>query len=184
MVRDMSLFEIEVPASKPQTEWVRGRAMQKVIPGYDHSIVQRLMLAALGAWSDNGGHGRVGAEWAFRVAPPDGIVRPLVPDIAFLSYDALSHDAPRDALQIPLGAPTVVVEVVSREDRRLDLNDKIATYLESGTEAVIVVDLHSETVEVHDEELMSVLAAGDELKHPALPGFTLDVRELFARAKA
>jgi Uma2 family endonuclease len=183
-VRDMSLFELEVPPSKPQTEWVRGRAMQKVIPGYDHAVLQRLVLTALGAWADGGGHGRVGAEWGFRVAPPDGIVRPLVPDVAFLSYEALSHDTPREALQRPLTAPTVAIEIVSPEDRRLDLNDKIATYLESGTEAVIVVDLHAETVELHDEELMSVLGPGDELTHPALPGFTLDVGELFARAKA
>jgi Uma2 family endonuclease len=178
----MSLFEIELPPTKPETEWVRGRAVQKLTAGYDHAILQRLFLTALGSWADDGEYGRVAPEWGFRVAPPDGIVRPLVPDIAYLSYDTLSHDAPRDQLQTPLGAPTVVVEIVLPEDRRLDLNDKIATYLESGTEAVILVDVHSETIEVHEEDLMSVLGAGDTLTHASLPDFALDVRELFARA--
>jgi Uma2 family endonuclease len=179
----MSLFEIEVPETSPETEWVRGRPLQKMSPTYDQAVLQRILLVALTAWVEGGEYGRVAPGWRFRVAPPDDIIRPLVPDIAFLSYDELPVDAPTEALQVPLGAPTVAFEIVSPEDRRLDLNDKINTYLEAGSSAVIVVDGKAGTVEVHEEDVMSVLAAGDTLQHPALPGFSLDIREMFAQIR-
>lgn len=180
--REMSLFEIEVPETKPETEWVRGRPLQKMSPTYDQAVLQRLFTKALADWAEAGEYGRVAPGWRFRVAPPDDIVRPLVPDVAYLSYDALPEDAPREALQVPLGTPTVAVEIVSPEDRRLDINDKIDTYLEAGAEAVIVIDVKSETIEVHDG-ITSVLAAGDTLTHCALPGFSLDVGALFAQIR-
>jgi len=110
-------------------------------------------------------------------------VRPLVPDVAYLSYAALPADAPGDVVDVPLGSPTVAIEVLSPGDRRADVDDKIATYLAAGTQAVIVVDPGEETVAVHDRETVRVLRAGDALVHGALPGFTLDVADLFARAK-
>ena len=45
-----------------------------------------------------------------------------------------------------------------------------------------MVDAKAGTVEVHDD-VMSVLAAGDTLQHPALPGFALDIGEMFAQMK-
>jgi Uma2 family endonuclease len=177
----MALHEIVLPETKPETEWVRGRAVQKVSPTYDHAVLQRLLATRIGAWSDDGGHGRVGTEWRFRVAPPGEIVRPLVPDVGFLSYEALPADAPHDIVQVPLAAPTVAVEILSPDDRTPDVEHKIATYLRAGTSAVIVVDPQRQTIAVHGEDI-TVLRAGDVLTHPALPGFALDVGDLFARA--
>jgi Uma2 family endonuclease len=179
----MPIHEIVLPETKPETEWVRGRALQKVSPTYDHAALQSLLIIALGSWARGGAHGRVGSEWRFRVAPPGGVVRPLVPDVAFLSYARLSLDAARDEVQVPLGAPTVAVEILSPYDRRADVQDKIATYLSAGTEAVVLVDPRRETIAVHDGGGERVLRAGDALTHAALPGFSLDVGELFAEAK-
>ena len=135
------------------------------------------------SWAEAGAHGRVASEWRFRVAPPAAVVRPLVPDVAFLSYRALPADAARDLVQVPLGAPTVAVEIMSPDDRPADVEHKIATYLAAGTFAVVVVDPHRETITVHDGDGARILRAGDMLTHPALPGFALDVGALFARAK-
>jgi Uma2 family endonuclease len=179
----MSLHEIVLPETKPETEWVRGRALQKVSPTYDHARLQLLVGLAFTSWADDGAHGRVGSEWRFRIAPPGTVVRPLVPDVAFLSYDALPADAPRDAVQVPLGAPTVAVEILSPDDRRGDVEHKIATYLSAGTAAVIVVDPHHETFAVHDRDGVRTLKRGDMLTHRALPGFSLDIGALFERAK-
>jgi Uma2 family endonuclease len=112
------------------------------------------------------------------------VVRPLVPDVAFLAYERLSRDAARDDVQVPLGAPTVAVEILSPYDRRADVQDKIATYLSAGTSAVIVVDPQRETMTVHDADGARAFGAGDSLVHPSLPGFSLDVAQLFAEAKA
>jgi Uma2 family endonuclease len=180
----MSIHEIVLPETKPETEWVRGRALQKVSPTYDHGTLQMLLSFAFGGWARSGSHGRVASEWRFRVAPPGAVVRPLVPDVAFLAYDTLPADAARDDVQVPLGAPTVAVEILSPYDRRADVQDKIATYLAAGASAVVIVDPRRETMTVHDEEGARTLSAGDTLVHRSLPGFSLNVAELFAEAKA
>ena len=176
------MHEIVLPETKPETEWVRGRPLQKVSATYDHARLESLLGRALGGWADATDAGRVGTEWRFRVAPPGEAVRPLVPDVSFLSYETLPRDAAGDALQVPLGAPTVAVEILSPDDRRVDVEHKIATYLRAGAAAVLVVDPTQQTIAVHGEDA-ALLRAGDILTHEALPGFTLDVGDLFERAK-
>ena len=180
----LSIHEIVLPETKPETEWVRGRALQKVSPTYDHGALQAVLGFAFRSWARSGSHGRVATEWRFRIAPPGAVVRPLVPDVAFLAYERLPADAVRDEVQVPLGAPTVAVEILSPYDRRADVQDKIATYLAAGTAAVVIVDPRRETITVHDGGGARVLGAGDSLVHPSLPGFSLDVSQLFAEAKA
>jgi Uma2 family endonuclease len=180
----MSIHEIVLPETKPETEWVRGRALQKVSPTYDHGALQMVLSFAFHGWARSGSHGRVATEWRFRIAPPGAIVRPLVPDVAFLAYERLSADAARDDVQVPLGAPTVAVEILSPYDRRADVQDKIATYLAAGTSAVVIVDPRRETMTVHDGGRVRMLRVGDTLAHPSLPGFSLDVGQVFAEAKA
>lgn len=179
----MSLHEIVLPETKPETEWVRGRALQKVSPTYDHAVLQARIAMALLAWSDEGRRGRVGTEWRLRVAPPGGIARPLVPDVAYLAYAAIPADARREEVQVPLAAPTVAVEILSPDDRRVDVDDKIVTYLAAGSTLVVVVDPRRETIALHDRTCVRDLRAGDVLSHPGLPGFELDVGALFERAR-
>jgi len=179
----MSLHEIVLPETKPETEWVRGRALQKMSPKFRHGALQGQLYMAFWNWAESGAHGRVATEWRFRIAPPGKVVRPLVPDVGYLSYTVLARDSADDEVAVPLGAPTIAVEVLSPGDRRADVADKIATYLEAGTAAVIVVDSRRETIAVHDRDSVHVLQAGDTLTHAALPGFALDVAALFARAK-
>ena len=179
----MSLHEIVLPETKPETEWVRGRALQKVSPTYSHSRLQSLLSMAFTLWAEHGGHGRVGTEWRFRVPPPGRVVRPLVPDVAFLSYAALPVEAPWEDVEVPLAAPTVAVEILSPDDRRVDVRDKIGVYLAAGSCAVIVVDPEGVTLAVHDRDGVRILRAGGTLTHAALPGFSLDVAGLFERAK-
>src|ERR1700685_3471988 len=177
----MSIHEIVLPETKPETEWVRGRALQKVSPTYAHALMQRLIATQLGAWADADRHGRVGTEWRFRIAPARTIGRPLVPDVSFLSYAALPAHAPIDDVEVPLGAPTVAVEILSPDDRRRNVAHKVAVYLSAGTAAVVIVDPRQRTIFVHDRDGVRELRAGDALEHASVPGFSLDVGALFAR---
>jgi Uma2 family endonuclease len=179
----MSLHEIVLPETKPETEWVRGRALQKVSPTYWHAVLQTLIAAALYEWAEAGGFGRVGTEWRFRVTPPGELTRPLVPDVAYLSYASLPADAPAELFQVPLASPTVAVEILSPDDRSRDVADKIDTYLAAGSAAVVVVDPDEAEITIHERTGTATLRSGDTLVHSALPGFTLDVTTLFERAR-
>jgi Uma2 family endonuclease len=178
--RDMAVFasnEIVFPDRKPYTEWVRGRPLKKMGAVYRHGRLQSLLAQAMSGWAR--GRGRVALEWRFRVNPPGEVIRPLVPDVAYLSYEAVARED-ATAAQTPLGAPTVAVEVLSRGDLRADVEDKIATYLRAGSAAVVIVDPGTETIAVHERAGVSGFAAGTTLTLRAMPGFALDVGELFA----
>jgi Uma2 family endonuclease len=79
-------------------------------------------------------------------------------------------------------APTVAIEILAPEDLRADVEDKIATFLAAGCRAVVLVDPDAETVVVHDGEGPKSLP-GPELRHPALPGLSLDFQAIFEGAR-
>ena len=175
----MEIVEIVLPETKPETEWVRGRALQKMSPMRDHSLVQGEFIKRFGSWAR--GRGEVGPEWRFRITVPGEVRRPLVPDVSFVSAEllrGLSHDEK----QTPAFAPTVAIEILSLEDRRADVESKIEVYLRGGSSLVLVVDTQARTILVCDENGRARLGTDDVLRHAALPDFTLHVREFFATA--
>ena len=179
-LREMSLHEIVLETTKPETEWVRGRALRKVSPTYRHGLIQLRFATALATWAQGGNHGRVATEWRFRVTPPGEVTRPLVPDVAYVSFAALPRDAADDDVDVPRLAPTVAVEVLSPDDRVDDVRDKIRVYLAGGTATVIVVEPKLERVTLHTAAGACVVMTG-AVTPPALPGFALDLAALFAR---
>ncbi len=180
VLREMFLDEIGFPETKPETEWVRGRALQKVSPTYWHGLVERRIATAVGEWAEAGDRGRVATEWRFRITPPGERTRPLVPDVAFVSYSKLPKDAPNDKVGIPKLAPTAAFEILSPDDRRDDVDDKIATYIAAGTEVVIVIDPMLRSAEIHDGNEVRLVATDDRISHPALPRLSIGLKEIFA----
>jgi len=174
------LREIVLPITEPETEWIDGQAVQKVSPTYDHALLQTRIAAWLFAWVGETQLGRVGTEWRFRVAPPDDIVRPLVPDVSYLSYEAFPKGVSHDELQVPLTAPTVAFEILSPDDQKRNVASKIATLTAAGTQAIFVVDPRHATVTVHDASGAKLYAPPDAVGHAALPGFSIDLTRLFA----
>jgi Uma2 family endonuclease len=173
----MGLHEICLSETTPETEWVRGRALRKVSPLRNHARLQLALGTALNAWAR--GRGEVGTEWRFRIAPPGEIIRPLVPDIAFVTNARLRTLQGNDLQQPPL-APDVAVEVLSPGDERIDIDHKIDVYLRSGSTLVIVVDAVRRIVELHDAHALHIRHEHELLEHAALPGFTYSIAELFS----
>jgi Uma2 family endonuclease len=168
--------EIVVPDTEPPTEWILGRAVQKVSPKRKHGFIQIWLGARLQQWAQ--GRGAVSSEWQFRLAPPRELVRPLVPDIAYLSAERIG-DAPEEEVEAPLAAPSVAVEILSPEDKPAHVRHKTEVYLAAGSDAVIVVDPAAETVVVHDAHETRSFGRGQRFEHAALPGFGFDVSEMF-----
>ncbi len=168
--------EIVLPETKPETEWLRGRAVQKLSPKRKHGELQIWLGARLAAWA--AGKGRVASEWRFRVAPRGDVIRPLVPDIAYLSYERMRGET-AEAWDTPLIAPDVAIEVRSPSDRSEDLADKIDTLLRAGALAVVVIDADKRVAATHDASGVRTFAGDDVLEHPALPGFGVRLSEMF-----
>jgi Uma2 family endonuclease len=169
--------EIVLPDATPEMEWVRGRALQKVSPQRTHSRLQGALTMRLDRWA--AGRGEVGPEWRFRIAPAGEIRRPLVPDVAYVSNERLRPLDGND-LEVPPFAPDVAVEILSPDDRRADVDDKIGVYLRAGSSLVIVVDPMRRAVELHDRDVTRRIGEDAAIEHSALPDFSYPVGELFA----
>ncbi len=170
-------IEIVLPITEPETEWVRGRALQKMSPARDHARLQAALIVALAPWAAR--RGEVGPEWRFRVEPPGEARRPLVPDVAFVSFERL-EGLTLDEIQAPSLAPTVAIEILSPGDRAADVMAKVDVYLRAGTSLVVIIDGPHRTLRLYDAARGVVELHGDAVfAHEALPGFALPLRELF-----
>ena len=168
--------EIILPETEPALEWIMGHAVQKVSPQRRHALLQGELSRRFAAWAR--GRGEVGTEWRFRIAPPGEELRPLVPDVAYLSY-ARMGDATDDELEAPIVPPNVAIEVRSPEDRQALIDHKIGVYLAAGTDLFIVVDPKERTVLAHESSGVRTYRPGDVFTHPVLPDFVLAIAELF-----
>jgi Uma2 family endonuclease len=177
MREPMSIHEIVLPQTKPETEWILGRAVRKVNPFRTHALLQLTVGSALRSWAE--GRGEVGSEWRFRPAPAGEIRRPLVPDVAYVSDARLAGLEGRE-LEAPPFSPDVAVEILSPDDRARNVAHKIAVYLATGSALVIVVEPRDRSVRLHDARGARVLRGDDAIAHGALPGFSLALPALFA----
>lgn len=171
--------EITLPEAKPAYEWVNGRALQKLSPKRTHGLAQGRFFSALEDWAQKGGLGTVATEWRFHIQPPGELRRPLVPDVAFLSYDRLGFDE-QQRTEEPRVAPDLVVEILSSTDRRRDVEEKIRVYLAAGTSVVFLVDPRNHTVTVRDAHGARTVEKGGILEYEALTDFSLPIARLFA----
>ena len=99
------------------------------------------------------------------------------PDIAFLSISRFPTP-PEGYLEIP---PDLVVEVLSPDDRRKHVREKIKDYVKNGVKLVWLVDPEMRTVTVYAGSLRGTeldesetITGGD-----VLPEFTCKVAEFF-----
>jgi Uma2 family endonuclease len=149
------VHEITVPTTKPATEWVNGRALQKMSPQERHARAQAAMVTLIRTWAAERSAGRVGTEWEFRVTPPHEPTRPL----------------------------DVAIEVRSPDDRQDDIDHKIRVYLAAGASLVILVDPLKETLSAYDSKGEHRYTSDDVFTHGVLPGFSLEVGSIFRKPK-
>jgi Uma2 family endonuclease len=173
----MSIHEIVLPVTKPETEWILGRAVRKVSPFRTHARLQCEFGITLAAWAES--RGEVGLQWRFRIAPPGEIRRPLAPDVSYVSNERL-RDLEGHDLEAPPFAPDVAVEILSPGWRRSHVEHKIGVCLAGGSALVIVVDPSAREARLYDASGERLVRANEEIEHPALPGFSLGLPALFA----
>src|SRR5271170_6780975 len=122
-------------SEKPYIEYLAGRAVPKVSPKRRHGIVQGRLWAMLSELAR--GRGDVATEWRCYI-PAEPRRTSLVPDVAFISNQRLAP-LTDDEREMPPFAPDIAVEVRSEDDKRKNLDWKVAAYLRHG--AVLVLDV-------------------------------------------
>lgn len=121
----------------------------------------------------------VGSDGMMRLAA--GLVR--IPDVSFISWKRLPRGrTPRKP--IPNLAPDLAVEILSAGNTKKEMDRKLRDYFQAGVRLVWYVDPKAQTITVYTApDQATVLTVKDTLDGGAvLPGFSLSLREFFARA--
>ena len=173
-----AIREIVLPETKPETEWLRDRPVQKVSPTRRHALLQLAVAVRLREWAR--GLGEAGTEWRFRVTPPGEITRPLVPDVAYISYERMTMLSAAER-ETPSLAPDIVVEILSPDDRPADVAHKRDVYLAAGTTTLLIVDPDRRTMDVLDAgDSHTKYCETDTYVSERFLGLTLSLADLFA----
>ena len=85
-----------------------------------------------------------------------------------------------------LGAPDIVVEILSPSNNQKELKHKHEAYQEAAVKEYWIIDPREKAVQVYlltSGKLLAAgyLYAGDTVTSPILPGFSLDIGELFKK---
>jgi Uma2 family endonuclease len=158
-------------------ELVAGELRTLIPPGGQHGRIAFDIGYALGRHVKPRKLGTLfAAETGFLLSRDPDTVR--APDVAFVRADRV---APPERGYYP-GAPDLVVEVLSPDDRPGSVRDKVAMWLEAGATLVWEVDPRKRTVTVHQRAGGArTLTEADTLTGgPVLPDFSLPVHDVFA----
>lgn len=147
--------------------------------GWRHGEIVGVLHVLLGAHVRANKLGKIfGAETGFILRRNPDTVR--APDVAFIAAENLPATRPTEAYWPT--APDLVVEVLSPNDRRSEVLEKIEMWLTAGSQLVWLVDGSAERIEVFDAKSgasprieTQTLDGGD-----VVPGFRCDVSDVFS----
>ncbi|HEV2644342.1 MAG TPA: Uma2 family endonuclease [Candidatus Elarobacter sp.] len=167
---------MEIPETKPATELIDGRLVQKMSPKRRHQALEIRWVDAFMEWA--GDRGDAYHEWRHEFRAPGHSFASLVPDVAYLSRESLDALGPA-ASEAPPRAPEIAVEVLSAGEPERHLSWKIGAYLAAGTRVVFVVDPPKRTVVAHARDGVERFGPGDVVRHATMPGFAYAIDAMF-----
>ena len=167
----------ELPDDGQRHELVRGELRTMAPPGEEHGWLMIRLGSPLDQYVRAHVLGRVYAELGCQLETEPDTVR--APDVAFIQQERLTAPPQPGYWQ---GAPDLVVEVISPNDRYSDVDDKVATWLAHGARMVLAVNPRWRTVTIyHLGQPPRLLTEDDTLDgEDVVPGWRLPVHEIFS----
>lgn len=167
----------DLPEGPPHFQLVEGKLYMTPSPEFYHQSVAGNIYHQLRC------HLRDFPLGKAAIAPSDvqlDFVNVHQPDVYFISNERLNILTK----QGPVGAPDLVVEVLSRSTARLDKGPKLRVYARSGVKELWLVDKERKEVAVYRfaesiSEPVVTLRGRQKLTTPLLPGLKLALAEVF-----
>lgn len=158
-------------------ELIYGELVMMSPAGLEHGVVAVRFARYLSAFVEDHDLGIcLAAETGFKIEANPDLVR--APDASFIRKDRVKYPLSPKFFS---GVPDLAVEVVSPDDTKRELSEKVNMWLAHGTSVVWVADPKPMTVTIHRVgRAQQSLSVGDEIKdEPLLPGFVLPLAKIF-----
>lgn len=171
---------IEIEAREDRLYELEDGILVEKTMGWYESLIASLILIEIGTYLKNHDLGQVlGADGSLKILP--GKVK--IPDVSFISWNRFPGERlPRRP--IPALIPDLVVEVLSESNTKIEMDSKVAQYLEAGVRLVWYIDPAIRGARVYSSptEMEEIRGDGVLDGRDILPGFRLSLQELFTRA--
>jgi Uma2 family endonuclease len=170
---------LRLPDDGKRYEIIEGVLYAANAPSFDHQYAVHQIAVALELWL-RAHPGGVVLTAPFEVHLP-GIARPVQPDVLFIAADR----RPVAKAKSFVGAPDLVVEVISPGTMRLDRSIKLNAYERAGVREYWLVDPRMEFVEVYvraengEFDLLGQFRAEEVVQSNVLSGLELMAGSLF-----
>lgn len=167
-----------MPNSRWGYELVRGKLKKYMPAGILHGFIASKIGAFLTIFVDEHNLGAVfAAETGFYIFQNPDTVR--APDSAFVGKEKLAKYGISKGF-FP-DAPDLAVEVVSPNDKKKDIEDKIQDYLKAGVKLIWIIYPQKQFAAVYRQsKIVSILFENDELEgEDVIPNFTLPLEKIF-----
>jgi Uma2 family endonuclease len=168
---------LALPEKKPALEFFDGEVTQKVPPTTAHSAMQYFFSMLVNSYS----HPRRLA-WAFPEHRSSYANASTVPDVSVYTWDRVPRDADRRLAERVFTTPDIAVEIRSPGQSFQSMTIRSLWYVANGAQVALAIDPRelllialrpaAEPLVFHD--------AGELDLSDVIPGFTLDIGELFA----
>lgn len=160
----------------PAWEYLDGRAVQKTMSKFRHSLLQKRLIGAIDAVGD-----RYTAMPELRCTFGD---RSIVPDVAVIAWERVALTDQGEPIDQFLAAPDWIIEILSPEQPTNRVMDKLLHSLQFGSQLAWLVD-------PQDRSVVSFLPDRQPLLHrratplPCLPDLplTLTAEQIFGWLK-
>ena len=168
---------IQMPDDGYRYELVRGEIIKMAPLGLRHGRLAGHFVHNLWSHVEAEDLGVVYAETGYLLESDPDVVR--APDASFITRERLGEVGETDGYWP--GAPDLVVEVTSPNDRYTDVEAKVAEWLAAGARMVIVVNPRRRSVRVHRSATdIDDLVEGDSIDgHDVVSGWSMPVSDLF-----
>jgi Uma2 family endonuclease len=175
---------VRLPDDGNRYEVIRGVLYVTPSPVPEHQFSSAELVFQLSAFVRQNHLGLVLAA-PLAVKLPRGIATPVEPDVMFFR----KGNGPRWDLGYYEGVPDLLAEILSPRTSRRDQTVKLQAYLDAGVPEYWLVDPRARTVVVYVLEKGKYVelvrgGVGDEAWSSVLPGFRLNVSDLFASLTA
>lgn len=160
----------------PAWEYLDGRAVQKPMPKFRHSLLQKRLIRAIDAVGD-----RYTAMPELRCTFGD---RSIVPDVAVIAWERVALTDEGEPIDQFLAAPDWIIEILSPEQPANWVMDQLLHSLQFGSQLAWLVD-------PQDRSVLTLLPDRQSLLHrratplPCLPDLplTLTAEQIFGWLK-
>lgn len=158
---------LALPETKPASEFVDGKIIQKLMPKHKHSIIQAKLTAAINQVAEP-----QKLAFAFPELRCTFGDRSLVPDLVVLDWQTIEFDAEGEPTDDVFVAPDWTIEILSPNQSANPVIDKILHCLNYGTRLGWLIDPSDRSILTFSPNQTPRLY-GDEQPLPILYKLTL-----------